>query len=759
MKKLITFFLLCWITFNATAQVYRSEKQLSPGIANDYFIYFTKSVKGKFYYLDKMAIHKYENGILFNYPDGPKTFTLSGYDSVMLDDLEEFQGNVYIAAYHRFKVGTDTIGICYFDGTSWKPVVSSKNLRALRLCAAGNFLYITDYSGDLYKMDASHTITKIRNRKSVNIRDMIIYNKTEITWIDSFNIYKYNGNSFDSIPNKYKGLYSSVISDHDSDIYVRQNKYLFKMGKTFGIQLLDSSSVPYYVQFIGKINNYLYARTYNSEWKFQVFDLNTKKFIDILNLKNDGIKGSYNKIYSKRDDYSVGGKCKLYEVIEAAVIEGNIYNDLNRNCVKNKGETAKQKTKVVFSNGTETQLAITNDTGYFVTGIVPGNYAINIEKKYIQILYDSCGGTKTYSAGNTYKLNIPYRFIYPKKDVAVSFVSHLGSQARRGFQEGYNLVYNNLGSTDENIKLVLEYPDSLTFISSDLNPTSHVGRKLTFEIKNVLADQIGYIFLKFHINAKKQLNSGIRFIAYTDAFSNDLDSSDNRDTLDLRTVAAIDPNLKESYPDGLVKNPVSKIKYHIQFQNEGNYYATRVVVVDTIDRKLPLTKLQMIGTKHPYTLRVENGNVLIWEFDNIQLMPKSMDEYASRGYISFEAPLARPLNYDESVKNRAHIYFDYEDPLATPYAIVGVGKDPNSVKPMVSSKHSISVFPNPSQEQFNIQAEGQIGSIKVFDMMGRLILSQRIQNAKQILEVGNWSKGIYILHFEDKGISMKLVKE
>ena len=759
MKKIIISFLLCWITFNATAQVYRAEKQLSPGIANDNFIYFTKSVKGKFYYLDKMAIHKYENGILFNYPDGPKTFTLSGYDSVMLDDLEEFQGNVYIAAYHRFKVGTDTMGICYFDGNSWKPVVSSKNLRALRLCAAGNFLYITDYSGDLYKMDASHTITKIRNRKSVNIRDMIIYNKTEITWIDSFNIYKYNGNSFDSIPNKFKGLYSSVLSDHDSDIYVRQNKYLFKMGKTFGIQVLDSSSTPYYVQFIGKINNYLYARTYNSEWKFQVFDLNTKKFIDILTLNNDGIKGSYNKIYSKRDDYSVGGKCKLFEVIEASVIEGNIFNDLNKNCTKNKGENAKQKTKVVFSNGTETQLAITNDTGHFITGIVPGNYSIKFEKKHIHMLYDSCGGNKTFLAGNTYNLNIPYRFEQPKKDVSVYFICHLGSRARRGFQETYNLVYTNLGSTSEDIKLELEYPDSVTFNSSSVTPINHSGRKLTFEIKSVSSDEKGYILIKFVINAKKQLNSAIQFISKTDNIATDLDSSNNRDTLIVTTVAAIDPNIKESSPQGFVKNPVSKIKYHIQFQNEGNYYATRVVVVDTFDGKLPLTKLQMLGTKHPYTLRVENGNVLIWEFDNIKLMPKSMDEDGSRGFISFEVPLYKPLKYGENINNRAHIYFDYEDPIATPYAIVEVGKDPNSVNPVYTQQHALTIYPNPTQNSFTILGENTLGAIKVYDMMGRLMISKESKNYSEIIETSQWPKGVYTVFFEQKGISMKVLKQ
>jgi len=763
MKKIIATNLLCIITLFTSAQVYKAEKQLSPGTTNEHSLSFAKSLKGKFYYLDQKAIHKYDKGILFNYPRCPKISSFGLYDTVLVNDIEEFQGDLYVSSYYRFKVGADSFGVCFFDGTNWKPLSGTKNMRVLRICASGNFLYLEDIFNKLYKLDKLGNFTTIKTDNYYNKR-LLPFNKTEIVWVDSIYIFKYNGSTFDSISSKYNGSIKYSISDGDSDVYVSSGKYLYKIDNSFSIQLLNSSwpingDSTINRELIGKVDNYLLTRYFKGGWKFEVFDLSTKKFINLLTIANNFVYCSYNKVYTHNFDYSTGGRVKVYELTDGILVEGTLFEDLNKNCVKNKGENPKLQSMVTLSNGTETRLALANDTGYFKTSILPGNYTLKVEKKHTQTIYDSCGGNKTFSLGKTYKMDIPYRFDYPKKDIGISIISELGFLGRRGFSEKYALVYQNFGSTTENLMLTLEYPDSLKYVSSSANPKSHVGRQLTFEVNNVKKEESGKINLVFEIHAKKQLNSSILFIAYTDKITNDLDSSNNRDTLKLKTVAAIDPNIKESYPEGYVQHPVSKIRYHIQFQNEGNYYATRVVVVDTFDGKLPLTKIQMIGTKHPYTLRVENGNVLIWEFDNIQLMPKSMDEYGSRGYISFEAPLYKPLNIGESVKNRAHIYFDFEDPLPTPYAIVGVGKEPNTVKPIVSSKHSISVFPNPSKEQFNIQAEGQIGSIKVVDMMGRLILSQRIQNAEQILEAGHWSKGIYILHFEDKGISMKLVKE
>ena len=758
MKKLIFTQILCLLAWFGNAQVYRAEKQLSPGTTNQSYLNFAKSLKGKFYYLDQKEINKYENGILSKYPRCPKISSFGQYDTVLMHDLEEFQGNIYIASYYRFKIGSDSFGVCFFDGTSWKAVTGTKGLQVMTLCAAGNFLYIADNSGDLYKLDASGKLTKINSKKRYSHMSILPFNKTEIIWVDTTRIYKYNGTNFDSIPNKYKGYNKNSISDQDSNVYVSDDVYLYKIDKSFKIELLDSGLFQIHRQLIGKVGNYIYTKYYISSWNFEVYDLTTKKFIDVLTIANDYVFSSYGKIYTHNYDFSINGTAKIFELTEGVLLEGNIYDDFNKNCSKNKGENPKQKLKLTLSNGTETRLVMANDTGYFRTTVVPGNYDVNVIKKYTNTRYDSCGGNKTFSLGKTYKIDIPYRYDYPKKDIGISMISELGFLGRRGFSEKYALVYENFGSTTENLNLTLEYPDSLTYKSSSINPKSHVGRKLTFEVNNLKREESGKINLVFEINAKKQLNSSIRFISYTDNKANDLDTSNNRDTLKLRTVAAIDPNVKESYPQGYVKNPVTKIKYHIQFQNEGNYYATRVVVVDTFDGKLPLTKLQMIGTKHPYTLRVENGNVLIWEFDNINLMPKSKDEYASRGYISFEAPLSKPLNIGESVKNRAHIYFDYEDPLPTPYAIVGVGIDPNSISGSTYKMKGIKIFPNPALDKVTIEGSNSLETINIFNSKGELVYSESSPNNSTEISTHKWASGLYFIVIPKTGINFKLLK-
>ena len=758
MKKQLITFVLCVFNLISTAQVYRAEKQLSPGTTNQSYLNFAKSLKGKFYYLDQKAINKYENGILSKYPRCPKISSFGHYDTVLMHDLEEFQGNIYIASYYRFKVGSDSFGVCFFDGTSWKAVNGTKGLQVTKLCAAGNFLYIADNNGDLYKLDASGTLTKINSKKRYSHLSIMPFNKTEIIWVDTSRIYKYNGTNFDSIPNKYKGYNKNSISDHDSEVYVSHDVYLYKIDKSFKIELLDSGLFQIHRQLIGKIGNYIYTKYYISSWNFEVYDLNAKKFIDVLTITNDYVFSSYGKIYTHNYDISIKGTARIFELTEGVLLEGNIYDDFNKNCSKNKGENPKQKLKLTISNGTETRLVVTNDTGYFRTTVVPGDYDVDVIKKYTNTRYDSCGGNKTFSLGKTYKLDIPYRYDYPKKDIGVAMISERGFLGTRGFSEKYALVYENFGSTTENLILNLEYPDSLTLKSSSANPKSHVGRKLTFEVNNLKKEESGKINLIFEIHAKKQLNSPIIFIYYTDNKANDLDTSNNRDTLKLRTVAAIDPNLKESYPQGYVKNPVTKIKYHIHFQNEGNYYATRVVVVDTFEEKLPLTKLQMIGTKHPYTLRVENGNVLIWEFDNIQLMPKSTDEYGSRGYINFEVPLYKPLKIGETIKNRAHIYFDYEDPLATPYAIVGVGIDPNSISGSPVRMKGIKIFPNPALDQVTIEGNNSLEAINIFNCKGELVFSESSPNNSIEISTGKWASGLYFIVIPKTGVNFRLLK-
>ena len=760
MKKLIITNLLFLFTLYANAQVYRVEKQLSPGTTTENSLTFFKSLKGKLYYLDQRSIYKYEKGIQIKYPRCPKVTFFSQFDSVIINDLEEFQGNIYVSAYSLFKIGTDSFGICFFDGTNWKPLVASKNMQVNNLCASGNFLYLNDHNGHIYKLDAAGKITQIKKKLPTHLTyyKPIPYRKTEIVFSDANHIYKYNGTSLDSMPNKLIGYNKEFISDHDSTIYLNDEKNIYKIGNTFALQYIDSFPDKNYLRMFGKIDNHLYFKYWTGKWNFMVYDLSANKYFDVRSIANIHQACSYNKIYTLTINYKQGETAKVYELTDGVLVEGKIFDDANKNCNKNPNETPKQKHKLSLINGSQSRLLITDDTGYFRTILLPGNYTIKFERKYIQSLYDSCGGDSVFSLGKSYNLSVPYRYNYPIKDIAIDFISELGFLGRRGFKERYSLVYQNFGSTTENPVLTLEYPDSVKYISSSVTPKSHVGRKLIFEINNLKTEESGKINLVFEIEAKKKLNSVVQFIAYTINNSGDVDTSNNLDTLRIRTVAAIDPNIKESYPSGFVNRPVSTINYHIQFQNEGNYYASRVVVVDTFDGKLPLTKLQMIGTKHPYSLRVENGNVLIWEFDNIKLMPKSMDDYGSRGYISFEVPLYKPLKIGETIKNRAHIYFDYEDPLATPFAIVGVGKDPNSTPDQHQKINGIKVFPNPAIDRVTIEGINALESIKIYSSTGELVHCENSTHKSVEISTQNWAKGLYLISLPNAGVSFRLLK-
>jgi hypothetical protein len=588
---------------------------------------------------------------------------------------------------------------------------------------------------------------------------MTTYQNSNIVWQDSSYIFKYDGSNFDSIP-CLRVNYGSIISDSDTAFYYQDNNKLTKIGKNFKRQVLDSTSGVNVLYFIGVLENHIYFQ-YNKSgnYLYKTFNLITKNYEDIFTISDQhGIKSSYNKIYTFSSDWNTKGRANIYELINGSLIQGQVYEDVNKNCTLDAGEKPKNKLTLSFNNGKETFLTITNDTGFYRLAVLPGTYTMKVEKKYLKTQFDSCGGNKVFQLDSIYTQNIPYVLPSNLKDIGATFNANLGFIARRGFTEGYVINYENYGSTTENITLVLEYPDSVVYKSSSMTPANHTGRKLTFVVNGIKKLEKGSILLSFEIDAKKKLNSPTRFVCQTFLKTNDKDTTNNTDTLIQKVRAAIDPNIKQSSPEGYVQKPVSKIRYHIQFQNEGNYKATRVVVVDTFDTRLPLTKLQMLGTKHAYSLRVENGNVLIWEFDNINLLPKSDGEQESQGFITFEATLNKPLLPGETVKNRAHIYFDYEAPLPTPFSFVTLGADPNALNPVLSNLKGVSVYPNPFMDQITISGNNELGEVSVFNTLGVQVFQKKIEESNYIISTENWAKGIYVLKFHAQNTSMKILK-
>lgn len=96
-----------------------------------------------------------------------------------------------------------------------------------------------------------------------------------------------------------------------------------------------------------------------------------------------------------------------------------------------------------------------------------------------------CGGNKVFNAAGKYTEDIPFRMPSALKDIGSRITAGTGFLARRGFTEIYQINYANFGSTTENITIKLEYPDSVTFISSSISPATHTSNLLTFSLSNI----------------------------------------------------------------------------------------------------------------------------------------------------------------------------------------------------------------------------------------------------------------------------------
>ena len=130
-----------------------------------------------------------------------------------------------------------------------------------------------------------------------------------------------------------------------------------------------------------------------------------------------------------------------------------------------------------------------------------------------------------------------------------------------------------------------------------------------------------------------------------------------------------DPNDKAAIPTGL--GPEHEIDqsweldYTIRFQNTGNDVAYEVVIKDTLSENLDLSTLKVNGASHPFTWVLTPQRELIFTFANILLPDSTSNEPESHGYVKYRIFPQADLLPAEVIRNRAGIYFDFNDPIIT----------------------------------------------------------------------------------------------
>ena len=353
-------------------------------------------------------------------------------------------------------------------------------------------------------------------------------------------------------------------------------------------------------------------------------------------------------------------------------VGGVVFYDSNTNGIIDENELRFAQQLIELKNENELQYLTTNFSGSYYFDAPNSQYEISY---YPDDLYDS--NTISYeidiSAEDTIisELNFGIFPIESKVDLSIeltastyvcSMTSNLWLNIKNEGTESVNGVklelWVNPESTIQNasgnsnidgnyIEWIIE-GDFMPFIYSNQDSTYSV------EIEIPGVESIGDILID---SAKvSTLQPNLLEIQYSNNFSETAGE----------VMCSYDPNDKLALPLSCYNEPLDTIEYTIRFQNTGNYPATTVRLVDTLDlEKLDIMSLDVLGGSHAYEWSLSSPSILEVIFNNINLVDSSVSVAESQGFFKFGIRIREEISDNDPSASPAYIFFDYNPPIVT----------------------------------------------------------------------------------------------
>jgi uncharacterized repeat protein (TIGR01451 family) len=194
------------------------------------------------------------------------------------------------------------------------------------------------------------------------------------------------------------------------------------------------------------------------------------------------------------------------------------------------------------------------------------------------------------------------------------------------------------------------------------------------------------------------------------------------------------------------------LHYIINFENTGTADAENIVVKDIIDAEhFDVNSLQLMNSSAPVITKL-TGNTAEFIFQNIYL------HSGGHGNILIKVKSKSTLVEGDIVSKKASIYFDYNAPVNTNMEITTFQA---LSTPDLEMDASIKIYPNPTKGNVNINCKNNIKSIQLFDVQGRVLQTEIVNETSKVIDVSSKAKGVYFLKIlSDKGSKVeKIVRE
>lgn len=359
-------------------------------------------------------------------------------------------------------------------------------------------------------------------------------------------------------------------------------------------------------------------------------------------------------------------------------ITGDVYRDLDNSGHQNSGETGFAGVTVqVTSTGTSV-LCATNAAGHYAAPVGSGTFTITIPTPPPHYTITSLTLNATFGA--PYGLNatgkdFPFVPVPNMHDVRVTLTPI--TAVREGRSTTYFIVYENRGTTTEAGSVTLTYDAHFTFNSSTPTPdASAAPLTATWNYTSLVPGEVRQISAVLDLPVGVVVGTIVTCKADITGLGTDETPDDNTSGDVTAVVNSHDPNDKQVLPSGnyspqqIAAGPT--MRYIIRFQNTGNAEAIDISVRDTLDPNLIAGTMQTLATSHPCTVSITAGGAIQWTFHDINLADSMHDETHSHGFITYSVQPRTSLRLNDSIRNKAAIYFDFNAPVVTNTTITRV---------------------------------------------------------------------------------------
>ncbi len=440
------------------------------------------------------------------------------------------------------------------------------------------------------------------------------------------------------------------------------------------------------------------------------------------------------------------------------VVTGNVFNDLNGDCIKDAGEQSLSSVSVRATNGSQVYTGSANSNGDYTIRIgMSGTFTLSVySNTYSCSNFQLCGNNSVTfpGLGDTLVQNIAL-----ENTTGFDLTIHPGwSSANPGFQKTYWVMpYNrSVIPFTGTATVTFVYDSNLIYQSSGAPQPVHdaVNHTLTWTVNNVPSPSfvwnnrfLNYFMVPVNLPLGYQLQSNF----YIEPTSGDCNVSNNHLYIAQTVTGSYDPNEKEVFPDGDILEEDSVLTYTIHFQNTGTDTTHFVILKDTLSSYLDAATVENIASSHDFSaFEISDQGILTWIFNPLYLPDSTTNEPESKGYVMFTVKKNADLPIGTEIENTAAIYFDYNEPIITNTVVntltlpVGIGNQELEIR------NEMLVYPNPANNMvYFVPKNRQVAlrKIELFDLSGRTMLIAEKENS---INISRLSQGMYIYRVQDE---------